>query len=250
MNKIEFFQSLGMTEYEAKVLSSLVKLKNITPKEISFDSSVPQNKLYQILKKFESYGILSRIPSDIKKYKLINLKTFINEKVSEKKNQLKELEKSSKNLEIPEDREEQFIFSLIKGQRAIMNKLAEKNIDVKKEILGVQRNWKYWAEGIRAMQQSIKRGIDVKIIGVINPETKSRASEWKKAGCKIKAYNDKFGKFPLRFTIFDNKEARITIGKPEIPNPEDYITIWTNSKPLIAILKKQFFEMWRVSRKF
>ena len=39
-----------------------------------------------------------------------------------------------------------------------MNKLAEHNLKVKKEIIGVQRNWKYWGEGIRAMEKTIKKG--------------------------------------------------------------------------------------------
>ena len=47
--------------------------------------------------------------------------------------------------------------------------------------------------------------------------------------------------------IFDGKEARITIGKPEIPDLENYITIWTKSKPLVNILRKQFSEMWKES---
>jgi hypothetical protein len=131
-----------------------------------------------------------------------------------------------------------------------MNKLAENNPKVKKEILSVQRNWKVWGEGLRAMQETIKKGVKVKIIGEINQETKKRAQEWKQVGCKIKAYNKKFGEYPLRFSIFDNKEARITIGKPEIQNPEDYITIWTTSQPFIAILRKQFIEMWTESEKF
>jgi len=131
-----------------------------------------------------------------------------------------------------------------------MNKLAETNPKVKKEILGIQRNWKYWGQGIRAMKESIKSGVNVKLIGIINKETEPRAKQWKNIGCNIRKHNLKFGDYPLRFTIFDNKEARITIGKPEIKNPEDYITIWTSSKPLISILRKQFFETWKESKKF
>jgi len=60
-----------------------------------------------------------------------------------------------------------------------------------------------------------------------------------------RAYNNSFGEYPLRFTIYDNSEARITLGKPEISDPKDYITIWTKSKPLINILRSQFMNMWK-----
>jgi len=250
MNKQEFFKSLGFTRYEANILLSLIRLKVATPKEISLNSGVPQNKLYQILSKFENEGILSQIPSDVKKYKLISFKSFIDSKIDEKEKNIKELKNNFKKIGEIDENEEEFIFSLIKGQKGIMNKLAEKNLEVKKEILGVQRNWKIWGTGLDNMKRAIKKGVDVNMIGEINKETKERALEWRKIGCKVREYNQKFGQFPLRFTIFDNKEARITIGKPEISDPKDYITIWTKSKPLINILRAQFMNMWENSKKF
>lgn len=250
MERTEFFQELGFSKYESKALSSLIKLGKANPKEINLDSSVPQNKLYSIIRRFTNLGILELIPSEPKKYKLINIKGFINDKIKEDEDKIKRLKQNTKNIAKLNEKEEPALFSLIKGQRAIMNKLAEQNIKVKKEILGVQRNWKFWGEGIRQMEKAIKKGVKVKSIGIINPETKKRAIEWKKIGVKIRKYNEKFGNYPLRFSIFDNKTARITIGKPEIKNPEDYITIWTDSKPLIAMLRKQFFDMWEACDKF
>jgi len=247
MDRVGFFQDLGFQEYEAKTLSSLIKLRCANPKEIFLDSNVPQNKLYSILKKFEKLGILSMIPSEPKKYELINIKQFIKDKIKEKEEKLRLLKKDSEKIEELKDKDTQSIFSLIKGQKTIMNKLAEANRDVKKEILGVQRNWKVWGEGLRAMQNAIKRGVEVKLIGIVNEENINKVKEWKKIGCKIRAYNKKFGDYPLRFSIFDGKYARITIGKPEIQNPEDYITIWTDSKALISMLKNQFNEMWKNS---
>lgn len=245
MNNIEFFKELGFVEYEAKVISCLIKINPLNPKEISKNSGVPQNKLYSILKKFEILGIIEVFVTEPKKYKLINLKTFIMQRLEEKNKNLNELRKNFKRLK--EDKEQQCLFSLIKGQEAVMNRLAEANKNVKKEILGVQRNWKFWAEGIRAMEMAIKRGVKVKFIGVINKETIKKAIEWKNIGCKIRVYNKKFGENPLRFSVFDSMYARITLGKPEIKDTKDYITIWSDSRPLVLMLKNQFNEMWKDS---
>lgn len=250
MQCTEFFQELGFSEYESKVLSSFSNLQRATAKEISEDSGVPQNKLYQIIKKFELLGLLSLIPGKSKKYELINLQTFINSKIKEKESRLKILKESSKKIKHLKNSEEDFTFSLIKGQKAILDKIAEHNLKVKKEIMGVQRNWQVWGEGLRAMKSVIKRGVKVRQIGIINSETEKRAKEWRDVGVEIRKYNPKFGEFPLRFSIFDNKEARITMGKPEISNSEDYITIWTTSKPLISLLRKQFSDMWKESERF
>ena len=249
MDKRTFFEELGFTVYESKVLSSFAKMNAATPKQISLDSGVPQNKLYSIIKKFEQKGLLSEVPGNSKKYRLINLRTLIRGKIREKDASLKKLKEASKSIANMEESKEDFTFSLIRGQREIMNRLSEENSNVKKEILSVQRNWRYWGEGIRAIEKSIKKGVDVKMIGVINEETWKRAKEWKKAGCKIAKYNEKFGENPLRFSVFDKKYARITIGKQEIKDRKDYITIWTDSRPLVMLLKNQFLEMWKECEK-
>ncbi|OGJ20413.1 hypothetical protein A3K73_00170 [Candidatus Pacearchaeota archaeon RBG_13_36_9] len=249
MDRCDFFKNLGFSEYESKLISSLVKLKTADVKEISLDSNVPRNKLYAIMRKFEEEGLISLVSIEPKKYKLINFDSYIKDKIKEKEDNLKELKEASKSLDNT-DVEGQFVFSLIKGQKAIMNKLVELNKNARKEILGVQRNWKYWGEGVREMGKSVKRGVNVRLIGVINSETLNRAEEWKKAGCKIKVYNQKLGKYPLRFSVFDRKYARITIGKPEIKESKDYITILTDSKPLVNMLRNQFLQMWKECESF
>lgn len=247
MEKIEFFKSLGLTEYESKTIASLLKSNHASPKQISENSKVPQNKLYQIIKKFISLGILAELPD--KNYQLVNIKNFIGNKIAEKENQLKFLKENSKKINETKQKEG-FSFQIIKGQIPTMNKIIELNKNAKKEIIGIQRNWKVWGNGLKTMSDSIKRGVNIRMIGVIDNETKKRAQEWKKTNAKIRAYNKKFGEFPLRFTIFDNKIARVTIGKPEISDTKNYITIITNSKPLITTLRKQFLEMWKESKIF
>ncbi len=249
MKRFDFFKELGFSDYEARLLSSFVKLRTASPKELSVDSSVPQNKIYSILRGFENQGMVSLVSIEPKKYQLINLDSFVNCKIREKQEKLKELKKAVDNLEETKLNEEQFVFSLIKGQKAIMNKLVEVNKNVEREILGVQRNWKYWGEGIRGVEEAIRKGVNVKFIGIVNEKTMGKVEKWKEVGCKIKDYNKKFGDYPLRFSIFDNKYARITLGKPEIKEGKDYITIFTDSKPLVNMLRNQFLEMWRECKK-
>jgi sugar-specific transcriptional regulator TrmB len=250
MNNFELFKDLGFTDYETKVLCSFVKLKKASPKELSLDSGVPRNKIYSILGNFEKENLIEILQVEPKKYRLIDLEGFVKEKIKEKENKVRELRKVSANLEKSSFIEDKFVFSLIRGQKAIMNKLVEINKTASKEILGVQRNWKYWGGGIRAMEESVKRGVKVKFIGVVDNKTIDKVKEWKKIGVKIRAYNRKFGEYPLRFSVFDGKYARITIGKPEVSHGKDYITILTDSKPLVRMLRNQFMQMWKECEKF
>ena len=196
------------------------------------------------------YGsLMNKDEFQSKKYKLVNLQTFIENKIKETDENLKILKKDSKKIKEPIDSDE-FSFSLIKSQRAIMNKLAEHNPEVKKEVFGVQGSWKVWGKGLREMQNAIRKGVNVRAIGIINKETRKRALEWKKTGCEIRIWNKKFGDYPLRFTVFDSKWARITFGKPEIADSKDYITFWTNSKSLIRMLKREFEVLWKGCKAF
>ena len=92
------------------------------------------------------------------------------------------MQKGANNFKDIEEHDEKNMFSIIKGQRAIMNKLADNNSRVKKEILGVQRNWKVWGEGLRTIKNIVSGGVKVRFIGIINEETKKRALEWKETG--------------------------------------------------------------------
>lgn len=249
MNSFEFFKNLEFTDYESRLLCSFVKLKKASPKELSFDSGVPRNKIYSILRGFEKQSLIEILQTEPKKYRLIDLNRFVKEKIKEKEKKVGELKKVSENLEKVNFNEEKFVFSLIKGQKAIMNKLVEINKTASREILGVQRNWKYWGEGIRTMEEAAKKGVKVKLIGIINKDNYKKVKEWKKIGCKIRVYNKKFGEYPLRFSVFDNKYARITIGKPEVSHGKDYITILTDSKPLVRMLRNQFMQMWKECKK-
>ncbi len=99
------------------------------------------------------------------------------------------------------------------------------------------------------MEKAVKRGVKVKFIGVVDSKNMNKVKEWKKIGCKIRDYNKKFGEYPLRFSVFDGKYARITLGKPEVKEGKDYITILTDSKPLVNMLRNQFLGMWAESEK-
>ena len=53
----------------------------------------------------------------------------------------------------------------------------------------------------------------------------------------------------LKKSIDDNKIVRITIGQPEMKEKREYVTIWTDSKPLVKMLRSQFLQMWKECEK-
>ena len=57
---IEVIRSLGLTEYESKAYYTLVRRGLSTADEVHIDSGIPQSRIYDVLKKLEDKGWISR----------------------------------------------------------------------------------------------------------------------------------------------------------------------------------------------
>jgi hypothetical protein len=56
------------------------------------------------------------------------------------------------------------------------------------------------------------------------------------------------GPLGSRYTVLDGKRVRLTIGSPEIDSPEDYLSIWCESKGLATTLRTHFLTAWRKAK--
>lgn len=65
---IENLKILGMSEYEARVYASLVKLSKATAREVHDDSGVPRARVYDVLEKLSKKGFADVEESEPKRY--------------------------------------------------------------------------------------------------------------------------------------------------------------------------------------
>ena len=243
MDQIKLLQKLGMTEYEARAYLSLAKLGPSTVREIVLDSKLPRNKTYESLQKLEQKNKVIFLPVSPRKYKINNPEIF--------KEEIKELNNSVDSLikliEQPKITEFKDLFWIIKGKKAIEEKLATQNTKAKREILACNKLSKILYKNIRTMEDAIKKGVKVKIICTFDKNKIKSYKEWLSTGAKIRVFNEKmFGPLLPRITIIDGEIARLTIGEPEVKE-EDYLTLWTESKAFAQMLKNHFINMWKNS---
>ena len=244
MDQIKLLQKLGMTEYEARAYFSLSKLGPSTVKEVVLDSNLPRNKAYETLQRLEQKNKVISLPISPRKYRINDPEIF--------KEEIKELndlvDSLIKLIEQPKITEFKDLFWVIKGKKAIEEKLALQNIKTKREILGCNKLSKILYKNIRTMKEAVDSGISVKMICTFEKDKIKIYKEWLKTGAKIKVFNYKmFGPLLPRITIFDGEIARLTIGEPEVNNEEDYLTLWTESKAFSQMLKNHFMNMWKNS---
>lgn len=245
MNQINLLKKLGFTEYEAKAYLSLAKLKIATVREITIDSKLPRNKAYEALQKLEDKNKVVSLPVTPKRYKITNPETF-KEEIKELNNSVTDLIKLINQPKITEFKD---LFWILKGQKAILEKIRIQNTLTKKEIMACNHHPRILYNHLRIMKETIRRGVKVKMIIDYKKEKHNIYNAWAKIGVNFRAFNhDKFGPLLPRISVFDSKIARLTIGKPEVKGPEDYITLWTESQAFAKMLKNHLLHMWKYSK--
>jgi len=188
------------------------------------------------------------LPTKPRKFKILSLDR-LKEVIEEKKQKLVELEKEADKvihkLSQPSLQEFQEMVWIIKGQKNIVQKIISESKKVKHESLSSFRHGVNSASSLREIKASVDRGVKMKFIALVKERNKKMIQQLIDLGAEVRAYNEElFGPHGTRFSVFDDNACRITIGKPEVKSPEDYITIWSESPSVIKMFKRQFYDMW------
>lgn len=249
----ETLKNFGLSENESKVFLTLLRLKIATAKEIELNTNIPLNKIYGIIEKLKNKQLANYVSVNPKKVSLINPESYLKKSISEKKAEFAKIELQTNNLikianSKPQDFHDSFL--IIKGQDKILDKILEENTKAKKGILSCHGSFKVFKNALHITKEGVTRGIEHKMLGNITTDTLERAKKYKSIGVKIKMLDKKFENNPLRFTVFDEKKVRITIGRPEIQNKSDYLTLWIESESFAKVMKRVFEQLWNESKEF
>lgn len=90
-----FLEKLGLTEYEAKTLSTLFALKEAEAPHISRTAQVPKTRVYDVLEKLMQRSLIIEIKGRPKLYRAVEAQKAIDTLLAAKKDQLGELEKEA-----------------------------------------------------------------------------------------------------------------------------------------------------------
>jgi len=246
----DFLKEFGFTEYEAKVYEALTRLNSAKASKIAKYSGVPKNKVYECLIKLVENNFVSSLNVTPQEYKIRDLQQF-QEIVDKKKNKLTELQQKiaeiSENLQKRsfEIKESAVVF---KGKKKIIQMLKEATTKTKEYQYTFGGNLVFDYQSAYHIKNAIVRGVKFKFLVHYDPKRKKAYKNWEKIGVQIRFYPKEEQK-SIRFSTFDGKECRITIGKPEIAQEEDYLSFWIESPAFSLMLKDQFLEMWKKGQK-
>lgn len=243
MDKIKTLKNLGLTEYEAQISLTLLKIGKSKASEISKNCAVPKNKIYDSLETLSKKGIVQIVPSSPKKYFIQNIQT-LNILLQNKKEELENLKQDFEKLKKLEKQNNLSStnepISIINGKEALLSKLKQEASNLSKECLIVSKGTQANPTLIRLTEYAIKKGVKTRILF---PKTDTnKIAEWKTIGAKIK-YLEKSPE--LSFSIFDNKICRLNIN---INNDSNDPTLWIENKNFLNLLKEKFEILWKQAK--
>jgi len=89
---LRILRELGLTEYEARAMYAVLRLREATAKEISEYGDVPRTKTYEILEKFVKMGLITEIEARPRRYVVEDPKKVLDVLVSEQKKRVERVE--------------------------------------------------------------------------------------------------------------------------------------------------------------
>ena len=149
MKLIETLKSFGLSEYEAKVMLTLISKGELTAKEIAEHSNIPRTSVYDVVTSLTNKGLVESYGSKPLRFRALKVKEIINileKKVKDELNLLKkELPAIESNVEVEEVR-------IYRGD-TVLSKLAELVESSKEKIVAVLS---YIPNEIKAMLENAK----------------------------------------------------------------------------------------------
>ncbi len=247
MNEQQLLKEFGLTEYEIKVYLALARFGTATAPNIIKALTVPSNKVYASLVRLIEEGFVASLAVRPKQYKITGTQRF--QSILKKKQQeLQVLEKEittfQKSLSPTSDLQDVAI--VLKGKKKIIEMLSQASENAKLFGYSFVGDLYFDYMSAKSVASAVQRGVEFRFLVHKTSKNKPAIKQWKKIGVKIKYYPKEEQK-SIRFSTFDGRVCRITIGQPEIAREEDYLSFWIESPAFALLLKDQFEVMWKKS---
>lgn len=217
---------IGLSSYEQQAYETLVMHGKLSASDISRESGVSYGKIYEVLARLETKGLVRIIPEKTKKFAPTDPKHLL-DMIEKKKKQLDELESSVGELKkiYVENKEEPVLIA--RGLKA-WPKVRDALKKGKEFVYSVKWSVEYTPKAPRR-KQNMQEGINFKTLARVAPSTKENLKKWLKLDKEHK--------------VVDNKGVAMNITEDEVL----FVLVNQNTSVVIrdvavATLLKEMFE--------
>jgi len=236
-------EKLGLTEYEAKTLNTLFKLKESEAPTISRTAQVPKTRVYDVLEKLIAKELIIEIKGRPKLYRAIDTEKAIDLLVLGKKSQLNELEKEAtelkENLILVDEKEEYGEKVMkVKDKQDFERILGQELLKAGKTIHGLTEITDDHTIIHDALAKAKSKDIIIKLLNTF-PSKKLKES------AEVRQFNHGLNAF-----IIDDKKIVLAISDFKKNKPEYHFTILNEHQPMANALTHFFDHNWESAKKY
>ncbi len=241
MDLQESLSKIGFSKNEVKIIILLKDNISLSAKDIAKEARIPRTKVYPVLKRLiQDHRVIELIDKTPKHFALANLQNLSDELID-----------IARILSGGEEKNyAQAPVSVIHGREGIINWLQDGNVNLRKysnNCTYLDRDFP--ASVYRKTRRITKKGIIYKFLTIYEEKNNKIYKKWIAAGVRVRFFDPKLHGHPLpRSSIMDGELFRLTIGKPDVPTDDMFISFVGKNKAIAQALNKYFLEIWKKSR--
>lgn len=246
MNEIDansLLLQLNLTEYEAKTLTALFKLREAEAPQLSRIAQVPKTRVYDVLDRLIKRGLVIEIYGRPKKYRAIDAGKVFELLINEKRVELKKIEERTKKLKdfisIEAKGESVEKVMKVKDKNDFMRILAQEISSAKNSVVAFTNLGKDYNLVNESLKNLATKNVEIRLIGKIGEEAKKVAKEYNELGIGIKEFEH-----GMHAYILDGKKVILALSDLNLEKPEYHFTIWPKNKPMSEALQGYFEQLW------
>ncbi len=237
---IKGLKRLGLTEYEAEVYATLLRIGSGTASEISNWCHVPQSRIYDTVRSLSNKELVEIQPSRPRRFRPTNPKKALTSTVNKIREELSALAHQLAAYYQQEERpvNQADLFWVFKGKKELTNKTEEMLANISTEVLIIAQELHHIK---LPLLEGIPNAVDIRVASYIEDDSKTHAkaiAKLERLGASIKRYD----KRDLWLVSADRTE--ILIATPS--HHWEMIGIYTSRQEFTNVFSLFFEALWNV----
>lgn len=241
---LNLLEKLGLTEYEAKTLNTLFRLKEAQAPTISRTAQVPKTRVYDVLERLIQKNLLIEIKGRPKLYRAIDPQKAIDLLITSKKEQLVALENEAvslkENLVLYNEKEDKGEKVMkVKDKQDFERILGQELLKASKSICGLTEITDENQIIHDALKKAKENDIEIKMLNSY------KSNKLKEHSNEIKHLEHGLNAF-----VIDGKKVVFAISDFKKSNTDYHFTIMNEHNPMAYALTHYFDSHWAKGKKY
>ena len=234
-----FLQRLGLTEYEAKVLHSLLALNEAEAPAIGRHAQVPKTRVYDVLERLVARNLIVETYGRPKRYKVIDPKHVFSSLLEERRKELQELEGKSasllQHLSAPPSLASENVMK-VKDLGDFYRILAQEIGSAKDSVIAFSHVSKSHSSLKDAVKTAAQNKVQVRMLDAFSSQSVLKELE---DHAELRPLNH-----GLHAYVIDNKKVVLALTDTAKESPDYHFTVWQDNKPMARALTSYFDSCW------